>query len=157
MKKRGQGKCRRILAGLLCLCVLFTIQLEIWNRFSVFAAEESDTKVVLSFAELSEEIKEQTVPVGTVYEELELPEELVVFMKHTGISSTPNMAEEESEEENVSGKNFEKEVQETTTGVTWQSNPAYDGNTEETYIFTAVLPEGFICQQVRFLICMVVP
>ncbi len=166
MKKRGQGKCRRILAGLLCLCVLFTIQLEIWNRFSVFAAEESDTKVVLSFAELSEEIKEQTVPVGTVYEELELPEELVVFMKHTEISSTPNMAEEESEEETVSGndpetgskeeeadvteeitvytlENFEKEVQETTAGVTWQSDPAYDGNTEETYIFTAVLPEGY--------------
>lgn len=143
MKKRGQGKCRRILAGLLCLCVLFTIQLEIWNRFSVFAAEESDTKVVLSFAELSEEIKEQTVPVGTVYEELELPEELVVFMKHTEFSSTPNMAEEKSEEETASGKNFEKEVQETTAGVTWQSNPAYDGNTEETFIFTAVLPEGY--------------
>ena len=28
-------------------------------------------------------------------------------------------------------------------GVTWQSEPVYDGNVEETYIFTAVLPEGY--------------
>jgi len=178
MKKRGQGKRRRIFAAFLCLCVLFTTQPEIWNRLSVFAAEESDTKVVLSFAELSEEIKEQIVPVGTVYEQLELPEELNVFMKQTEISSTPNMAEEKSEEETVSGndpetdsieeetdvteqgeyyaeseeitvytpENSEKEAQElreTVAGVTWQSDPAYDGNIEDTYIFTAVLPESY--------------
>lgn len=171
MKKRGQGKHRRIFAVFLCLCVLFTTQPEIWNRFSVLAAEESDTKVVLSFEELSEEIKEQTVPVGTVYEELELPEELNVFMKQTEISSTPNLAEEKSEEETVSGndpetgsteegenaaeqeeitvyvpENSEKEaqeLQETVAGVTWQSDPAYDSNTEGTYTFTAVLPEGY--------------
>lgn len=175
MKKRGQGKRRHIFAGFLCLCVLFTTQPEIWNRLSVFAAEESDTKVVLSFAELSEEIKEQTVPVGTVYEELELPEELNVYMKQTEISSTPNLAEEKSEEETVSGNDMEigsteegedaaeqeeyyVEQEETTVyapenseqeaqelqGVTWQSDPAYGSNTEETYIFTAVLPEGYI-------------
>lgn len=178
MKKRGQGKRRRIFAAFLCLCVLFTTQPEIWNRLSVFAAEECDTKVVLSFAELSEEIKEQIVPVGTVYEQLELPEELNVFMKQTEISSTPNMAEEKSEEETVSGndpetdsieeetdvteqeeyyaeseeitvytpENSEKEAQElreTVAGVTWQSDPAYDGNIEDTYIFTAVLPESY--------------
>lgn len=178
MKKREQGKRHRIFAVFLCLCVVFTTQPEIWNRLSVFAAEESDTKVVLSFAELSEEIKEQTVPVGTVYEELELPEELNVFMKHTEISSTPNLAEQKSEEETVSGndpetgskeeetdvteqeeyyaeseeiadytpENSEKEAQElweTVAGVTWQSDPAYDSNTEETYIFTAILPEGY--------------
>ncbi|MBD5444578.1 MAG: hypothetical protein HDR29_03400 [Lachnospiraceae bacterium] len=28
-------------------------------------------------------------------------------------------------------------------GVTWQSEPAYDGNVEGTYIFTAVLPDGY--------------
>lgn len=178
MKKREQGKRHRIFAVFLCLCVVFTTQPEIWNRLSVFAAEESDTKVVLSFAELSEEIKEQTVPVGTVYEELELPEELNVFMKHTEISSTPNLAGQKSEEETVSGndpetgskeeetdvteqkeyyaeseeiadytpENSEKEAQElweTVAGVTWQSDPAYDSNTEETYIFTAILPEGY--------------
>ena len=174
MKKRGQGKRRRIFAVFLCLCVLFTTQPEIWNRLSVFAAEESDTKVILSFAELSEEIKEQTVPVGTVYEELELPEELNVYMKQTEISSTPNLTEEKSEEETVSGNDMEigsteegedaaeqeeyyVEQEETTVyapenseqeaqelqGVTWQSDPAYGSNTEETYIFTAVLPEGY--------------
>lgn len=28
-------------------------------------------------------------------------------------------------------------------GVTWQSEPAYDGSVEGTYVFTAVLPEGY--------------
>lgn len=31
----------------------------------------------------------------------------------------------------------------TIDGVTWQSKPEYDGNTEGTYTFTAVLPEGY--------------
>ena len=178
MKKRGQGKHHRILAVLLCLCVVFTAQPEIWNRLSVFAAEENDTKFVLSFAGLPEEIKEQTVPVGTVYEELELPEELSVLIKHTEISSTPNMDEETSEEKTVSGNDLEtgskeeeadvteqeehyaeaeeitvytqensekeaQEIQETAAGVTWQSEPEYDGNTEGIYTFTAVLPDGY--------------
>jgi hypothetical protein len=38
-----------------------------------------------------------------------------------------------------------KQEEETITidGVTWQSEPAYAGSTEGTYIFTAVLPEGY--------------
>lgn len=31
----------------------------------------------------------------------------------------------------------------TIDGVTWQSEPEYDGNTEGTYTFTAVLPDGY--------------
>ena len=31
----------------------------------------------------------------------------------------------------------------TITGITWQSDPAYDKETEDDYIFTAVLPEGY--------------
>lgn len=31
----------------------------------------------------------------------------------------------------------------TISGVTWQSEPVYDSNTEGTYIFTAVLPDGY--------------
>lgn len=77
MKKEKTGKLRRILAVSLCMCVLFTAQPEIWSRLSVSAAKKSDTiKVILSFAELPEGLKEQTVPVGTERTELELPDTL---------------------------------------------------------------------------------
>lgn len=37
----------------------------------------------------------------------------------------------------------ESETTVTISGITWQSEPEYDGNTEGTYIFTAVLPDGY--------------
>lgn len=135
MKKRGQGKSRRIFAVFICLCVLFTTQPEIWKGFTVYAAEESDTKAVFSFADLTEEVKEQTVTVGTDYEKLELPEELTVFISQAEASSATDTAEEKKED-------FERE-QEIVTGITWQSEPEYDENTAGTYIFTAILPEGY--------------
>lgn len=36
-----------------------------------------------------------------------------------------------------------KEASVMITGVIWQSDPAYDGNVEGTYIFTAILPGGY--------------
>lgn len=36
-----------------------------------------------------------------------------------------------------------KEETVTIEGITWQPETAYDGNTEGTYLFTAVLPEGY--------------
>ncbi len=35
----------------------------------------------------------------------------------------------------------------TITGITWQSDPAYDKETEDDYIFTAVLPEGYVLME----------
>ncbi|MDE7339835.1 MAG: hypothetical protein K2N80_04635 [Lachnospiraceae bacterium] len=53
-----------------------------------------------------------------------------VYMAEPEASSDPQTMERE--EESVMIK-----------GVTWQSEPAYDGNVEGTYVFTAVLPEGY--------------
>ncbi len=136
MKKGRTGKHCRSFAVFLCMCILLTIQPEIWNSLSVSAAEESGTRVVLSIAELSEEIKGQTVHVGTGYEELNLPKELTVFIGQAENSSTPGT------EENADGENAEEP--EAVTKVTWQSEPEYDGSAEGIYIFTAVLPEGYI-------------
>lgn len=74
MKTREKKTKRRIFALFLCLCVLLTAQPEIWNGLLVFAADEADTKVILSFAELSEGVKEQTVSVGTDMSGLLLPQ-----------------------------------------------------------------------------------
>lgn len=214
----------------------------LWDGFSVFAAGKSDTRLILSFAELPEGVREQKVSVGTGREELELPEELTVFIGQEENTSAPDTeeadagetnAEEDSTAENNSetgetqesadgesteepegitdsGESVESEVstesgesaetdgstelgaeqavenlpaendietstktvtveleeyyaepeavtvytlgnsekgmrqiQETVAGVTWQSDPEYDGNGEETYTFTAVLPEGY--------------
>lgn len=272
MKKVRTGKRRRIFAGLLCMCMLFTTQPEIWSRLSVSAAEQSGTKEILAFVRLPEGIKGQTVPVGTGIEELKLPGELTVYMgqeeassvQDTGKTDTEENTEEKDAEETVPGvaegeevsadesgngavadgedakpgdspaggetaennngtgetreiadgestedlsegitesdeyaevsesaeaggsaesdapeqaagddgetsmetvtveleeyyagpevitvytmENPEKETsqtEETIAGITWQSDPAYDGNTEGTYLFTAVLPDGY--------------
>lgn len=43
--------------------------------------------------------------------------------------------------ENAQTKKLEETI--TISGITWQSEPVYDGNTEGTYTFTAVLPDGY--------------
>ena len=56
----------RIFAVILCLCVLFTTYPDILATLSVLAEEKpGQTQYVSGFAELPEEIREQTVPVGT--------------------------------------------------------------------------------------------
>ncbi len=109
---------KRLLAAVLCFCLLFTAYPDILETLFVFAAgpQSGDGIVYVSgFAELPEEVREQTVPVGTGAEELELPDTL--------------------------------EAASVIEGVTWQSEPEYDGNTEGTYIFTAVLPEGYVLSE----------
>lgn len=71
-----------------------------------------------------------------------LPEyqsEHVITVKQLEDSSVKN-----HETENIDGQADDTDVV-TITGVTWQSEPVYDGNTAGTYIFTAILPGGGIC------------
>lgn len=118
MKKVRTGKRRRIFAGLLCMCMLFTTQPEIWSRLSVSAAEQSGTKEILAFVRLPEGIKGQTVPVGTGIEELKLPGELTVYMgqeeassvQDTGKTDTEENTEEKDAEETVPGAAEGEEV-----------------------------------------------
>jgi len=80
-------------------------------------AGESGTITIAAFAELAEDADVRSVPLGTVIEELKLPEGLDA-MDSAGDALT-------------------------VTGVTWVSEPEYDGDRPGIYAFTAVLPEGY--------------
>jgi len=80
-------------------------------------AGESGTITIAAFAELAEDADVRSVPLGTAIEELRLPEELDA-MDSAGDALT-------------------------VTGVTWVSEPEYDGGRSAIYAFTAVLPEGY--------------
>lgn len=80
IRKKG---CLRILAVMLSFCVLLTSSPRIWEAVSVFAAEESDgegRQYISGFAALPEEIREQSVPLGTGLQELSLPDALEAYI-----------------------------------------------------------------------------
>lgn len=230
--KKSRGKKYRIFAVFLCFCVLFTMP-GIQNVFPVVAAGKDENfqkeNIIMTFDPLSEDIKEQTVFVGTDLDELDLPKELTVSLlkdsseqkegvggqenteetdnidensdtetkdeqdtqpeasevlretdnstladnenaadtednESSNKGSIPSEEQEESESaqetytvtmpenhaENVipvqTLEDTSSEKQEDTvtiSGVTWQSEPEYDGYTEGIYTFTAILPDGY--------------
>ncbi len=240
MEKKGRGKKHRICAAFLCVCMLFSLP-GISDIFPVVAAAEQDESfqkenIIMAFDPLPEDIKEQTVFIGTDLDELEFPKELTVCLaresseQETGEREQENIGEtdkiegnsdtetegelniqseetevseettvaaneetdaedednekesvsfeeqeesnsglssEESEENDTAGEthtvtmpeyyaenvisvqtleNTQTENQEETVmidGVTWQSEPEYNGSAEGTYVFTAVLPDGY--------------
>lgn len=81
--------------------------------------EDTDENVQLSsVAVLTEAISTQEVSLGTSLESLNLPTELnAVTAEGTDV---------------------------TITGVIWEATPAYTGGTAGTYLFTAVLPQGYV-------------
>ncbi len=283
----------RVLAVVLCLSVLFVTYPNILETLSVFASENGSEENVLyvsGFCDLSDEIKEQTVPIGTGMEELALPDTLKAYMAQAdedssvdidkdaddredeeadqgteeqpggeeadqgteeqpdgeeadqgteeqpdgeeadqGTEEQPGGEEASTEDQDASTEETDENVQETTeessdteqntdtekeeqeaqpeeiatadtdaeirqethtvalqeyraeneitvnrledsseentetdiienrqsddadivtiTGITWQSDPAYDKETEDDYIFTAVLPEGYVLME----------
>ena len=86
----------RILAAALSLCVLFATYPNILETFFVFAAErekEEKDLYISGFSDLPEEIKEQTVPLGTGLEELTLPDTLEAVVVQDGQGSAENSDE----------------------------------------------------------------
>lgn len=235
--KKGREKIHRICAAFLCVCMLLSLP-GISDIFPVVAAAEQaesfqEKNIITAFDPLPEDIKVQTVFMGTDKDELDLPEELTVCLlrksseqkaeegEQENIWKTNDMeknsdtetrdeqpeddgesaekidetdtedeeggtgesapVEEQGESENGQEnapaeeqqestpaqethtvtmqetlaenvipvqtlENTQTEKQEETVtidGVTWQSEPEYDENTEGIYIFTAVLPDGY--------------
>ncbi len=73
----------RILAVMLSFCVLFTTYPDMLETLSAFASEESaqsETRHITDFTSLPDEVREQTVPIGTALSELTLPDALVVVV-----------------------------------------------------------------------------
>lgn len=168
------GKGNRWIARLLCFCLVMTLLPDACYRFMVLAAEEEDTAQyeILSFSDLPEDVRVQTVNPETYLNELILPDMLTVSC---------NVADEEDQEESLlepesteetlaealiieelstvleSTKELSEELEstkETSIGsesseymdigvIVWVSSPEYDSNIEGTYTFTPVLPKRY--------------
>ncbi len=122
----------RILAVMLSMCVLFTNYPDILETISAFAAaqpERSEARYISGFSALPEEIREQTVPVGTGLSELALPDALEVVMTGEGQSSEDGEDESGDDGKEDAGEDKEDAGEETDGGVTDTEN---NGGTEET-------------------------
>ncbi len=98
----------RVLAVTLSVSVLFTTCPDLPETFSVLAAEEAgqsetETRYVSAFAALPDEVREQTVPVGTALSELSLPDTLEAVV--TGQPSEDTAGEPEEDGEEDAGEN----------------------------------------------------
>lgn len=124
--KAGRKRRLRILAVMLSFCVLLTNYPNIVETLSVFAAAESEqpeTRLISGFTALSDEIREQTVPVGTELSELTLPDTLEAVVTMTGENQPSEDTEEqpgddgkEDGEEADDGESDGKEPDGDTTG-----------------------------------------
>lgn len=99
----------------------------LWDGFSVFAAGKSDTRLILSFAELPEGVREQKVSVGTGREELELPEELTVFIGQEENTSAPD-----TEEADAGETNAEEDSTAENNSETGETQESADGGVQRT-------------------------
>lgn len=120
----------RILAVVLSVCVLFTTCPDILATFFVFASEEpaqSEGRYISGFTALSDEIREQTVPVGTELTELSLPDTLEAVITKRQSEDTAEKPEDDGKED--FGENDGKRPDGDTTGTEDKDSSA--GETEE--------------------------
>lgn len=216
-------KLARVMAVVLSFAVFFT-GMDLTVLAVQSEGQEEETYTITGFAALSEGLADQSVPVGTAVEELNLPEALEAYAMRNQNDSDDNSDddsektgdgeddtvsdndgdEEEPEEGNDdgdsdtetgegTGESGEEEPEEENGGeeepdnrdgdgvsinsdtfvmpvyfsentqddvkvetlvsdvvkitiedVTWESTPAYDGETEGVYVFTPILPEGYL-------------
>ncbi len=74
----------------------------------------------------------------------EEPQESAPAQETHTVTMTEYLAENVISVQTLENTQTEKQEETVTIdGVTWQSEPGYDGNTEGTYIFTASLPDGY--------------
>ncbi len=142
---------RRLLAGLLCICLsLVPLPLDDFG-YSVQAAQKQE---ITSFVQLPEDVGSRTVPMGTDLESLNLPQtlEAVCSMQEmpqtTGEETAPS-GEEPSISEGqpvFTQENTDVERTETLTieGVTWLGEPEYNKEAEGSYVFTPVIPDVYV-------------
>lgn len=226
-------KLARVMAVMLSFAVFFT-GMDLTVLAVQSERQEEETYTITGFAALSEGLADQSVPVGTAVEELNLPEALVAYAmrnqddsdadsdddsddnsdddsdddsEKTGDGEDDTVSENDDDEEEPeegnddgdsdtetgegTGESGEEEPEEdgeeepdnrdgdgvsinsaafvmpvyysentqdegkvetlvsdvvkiTIEDVTWESTPAYDGETEGVYVFTPILPEGYL-------------
>ncbi|MFT4106287.1 MAG: S-layer homology domain-containing protein [Lacrimispora sp.] len=114
------------------------------------------SNTITGFEELPEKVTSQTVDTGTPWEELNLPGALSVtvvtgsaltVVRDSGdVSDIEEEAEGTPSEATASNSEPDDEPEEEFTediSVTWSSEPAYNPEIEDIYLFTPTLPEGF--------------
>ncbi len=123
---------RRMLAGLLCVC-LMVVSLPIeYGGGKALAAQKME---IVAFEELPQDVKVRQVEMGTPLERLGLPGALKVTcrkMEEAGSISPSEAA--------AGGSRPEQAVIEE---VAWESQPEYSSETEGIYVFTPILPEHY--------------
>lgn len=140
--KSRRKKRLRTLAVILSVCVLFTSSPHIWETVSVFAAEESEgegRQYISGFAALSEEVREQSVPLGTEIHELSLPDALEAYIivedaeNSGGGVETPGDSEagDASADEETDDEDRESDDSEDVSGEN-ESGGSEENNGEET-------------------------
>ena len=132
---------------ILALLVSQTDILTIFDGINVktVAAAEIQNSTISAFIDLPEEIREQTVSVGMPLEDLLLPDTLeAVCMETAPMKSPENGSEEDAsvDGEDRSEESLAEDV--IIENVTWQPESEFDGDVEGEYIFTAILPEGYL-------------
>ena len=123
-------KCKeRILALLLTSAMLLGMTAPVTAKAEAQAVPLE--RQIQSFSALTDGSVEKEVPQGTTWEELKLPGELEAMVLRQGDGA------ETGGESTVSAPVKEN------VPVTWESRPAYDGETPGDYILTAVPGEGY--------------
>ena len=128
----------RVLAVVLCLSVLFVTYPNILETLSVFASENGSEENVLyvsGFCDLSDEIKEQTVPIGTGMEELALPDTLKAYMAQADEDSSVDIdkdADDREDEEADQGTEEQPDGEEAGTEDQDAGTEETDENVQET-------------------------
>ncbi len=123
---------QRMLAGLLCVC-LMVVSLPIeYGGGKALAAQKME---IVAFEELPQDVKVRQVEMGTPLERLGLPGALKVTcrkMEEAGSISPSEAAAGGSQPEQAM-------IEE----VAWESQPEYSSETEGIYVFTPILPEHY--------------
>lgn len=123
---------KKFLSMFLALCMVFTML-----PVSVLADEGNIIREIVEFAPLDE--TEKTVPTGTPFEDLELPESLTATVLVTIITDSGDADSGDTDSGDIdSGIPLEQKV-DASIPVTWTSEPAYDMDTEGVYVFTPVI------------------
>lgn len=163
-KKNKQGKGNKLIIALLSACLIMTSLPNMYYQTFVLAAElpnENEQYEILSVSELPMDVKSQTVSVGTPIEALNLPgtltvsccqhraenQEAPVEPENQKAPVEPENQETQMEPENIVSEDTEVIPDVIIEGIIWESKPEYDMEQDGTYIFTPVLPDGYLLSE----------
>ncbi len=125
----------RILAVMLGFCVLVTTYPDILVTLSAFASEEAvqpEIRQITDFTALSDEIREQTVPIGTMLSELTLPDALEVVVTRECQSSEDGEKGPEDDGGEDSEENDGEEPDGDMTGAEDKDGSTEEGGSSDT-------------------------